>query len=60
MGKHLRQEEIALTCKAYADLTRNSIQGTYQRLTKFSADILEKYKAMSPTNCDNSRYYLRG
>ena len=42
MGKHWRPEEIALACKAYADVTRNPIQGADQRLSDFSSDLLEK------------------
>ena len=60
MGKPWRPEEIALACKAYADVTRNPIHGADQQLVELSADLLEKYKAVSPTNCDNGRYYLRG
>ena len=60
MWKHWRAEEFSLACNAYADCTRNHIQGANQRLNDFSADLLANYKVVSPTNCDEGRYYLRG
>ena len=60
MGKHWRPEEIALICKAYTDVIRNPIHGADQRLADFFVNLLEKYKTVSPTNCDDGRYYLRG
>lgn len=60
IGKHWRPEEIALEYKLYVDVITNPIHSADQRLSDFSADLFEKYKAVSPTNCDDGRYYLRG
>lgn len=51
---------IALACRAYASATNNGIVGSDQDLERFSRDLLEKYKCISPSDVRPSTYYERG
>lgn len=60
MAPNWRPEEIAQACRAYANATDNGIVGSDQDLEKFSADIVEKLKVLSPSDVRPGTYYERG
>ena len=60
MPKQWTLEEIALACKAYLGTTMNPIRGTSQDFNALNVTLIEKFEAISPSNCEDGTHYKRG
>ena len=60
MPKRWKAEEITLACQAYIGTTDNHIVGTDQYFHTFSVDLVDRFKVLSPSNCEPDTYYKHG
>ena len=60
MSKGWKASDIVLACQIYIGATDNNIHGINQGFRNFSVDLVDRFKLISPSNCEADTYYKRG